>query len=959
MSASINVFLLVLCLYDLQFIHSSNSVTETNICKNFTENYVNRKKYISLNQLSNTCENESCFGRTRKFEVFFNIKLDPHECYINVVSREDINEYSINSGCWGYAYEYTTTNGTNTTNYSQFSKSWNEAVFTIPVSCNKKQTYNFSIYYLPSRLLSKESWTSFSKCEFAILQFLRQNVSEARCFNSTALNEKRKFVEAMCKKHSDNEEMVLADLKNRLTAENCAHEILVMSGKVDPDFICNKTHFIKAYVRQDKYASLTKLSNTCRKINEDKPNCIGPVLNFKILFDSKLYPDQCYINVTSHEDISEFSVNGCWGYAYEYTTTNGTNTTNYSQFNKTWDEAVFTIPVSCSEKQTYNFSIYYLPTRLLKQLRWSPSESCEYRVLDYLYREASNKRCQPIPDVSERSNFANILCKNFSGNAELAVKKLADCSPTFDPKSICRKSYFKEHYIKPDKYKSLQNLSLTCKEAYYHTCYGSPMNFTFSLITKTNSNCYLLILSTEDIRKDSENIGCWGFAYEYTSNGKKITNYSQFNKKWNEAKFIVPISCMEKKTYTMSVFLLPTRILLREQSWTSPNQCEFQVLQLLRKKIIENGCSNAIDQHTRLQFSGMVCKKHTDVLETLGESLSIQNCELTIRSVSHKKQDYKDIIAGVTSSAVFVMILVICMLRFIKRKRSLESGSYLTEFPLNAEEDTINDAPTVMILNRPGCELLENFLRDFAFILKSYSVNVKMALLEQNELDADGGIATYMQKNISKCDYILIMCTENTNENHVIIKHRPYEFALKIIGGMAFHENDCSRYIPIYLTSYQEAVSILPSFLNASQTFGYRLPDDISKLIQNLTNRDSMLSSTERETKDNFFIRKMMDNRKKMLALEHSNCIQEYCTKGTSRGSVVNLSSIWPSTVQSRWSSTESLDCDGRNAGMELLPSDNTTMLCKYNTMLNGKAMTEEERQERVKLVNGFIDDPV
>lgn len=96
---------------------------------------------------------------------------------------------------------------------------------------------------------------------------------------------------------------------------------------------------------------------------------------------------------------------------------------------------------------------------------------------------------------------------------------------------------------------------------------------------------------------------------------------------------------------------------------------------------------------------------------------------------------------------------------------------------------------------------------------------------------------------------------------------------------MAFHENDCSRYIPLYLTSYQEAVSTLPSFLNASQTFGYRLPDDITKLIQNLTNRNSMSSSAERETKDKFFIRKMMDNRKKMLALEHSNCIQEYCTK--------------------------------------------------------------------------------
>ena len=67
-----------------------------------------------------------------------------------------------------------------------------------------------------------------------------------------------------------------------------------------------------------------------------------------------------------------------------------------------------------------------------------------------------------------------------------------------------------------------------------------------------------------------------------------------------------------------------------------------------------------------------------------------------------------------------------------------------------------------MILNRPGCKLLEIFLRDFAFILKSYGINVKLALLEQNEIDADGGIASYMQRHINSCDYILIMLTEKS-----------------------------------------------------------------------------------------------------------------------------------------------------------------------------------------------------
>lgn len=67
-----------------------------------------------------------------------------------------------------------------------------------------------------------------------------------------------------------------------------------------------------------------------------------------------------------------------------------------------------------------------------------------------------------------------------------------------------------------------------------------------------------------------------------------------------------------------------------------------------------------------------------------------------------------------------------------------------------------------MILNRPGCELLEIFLRDFAFILQSYGIDVKLALLEQNHLDAEGGIASYMQKYVNECDYILIMFSEKT-----------------------------------------------------------------------------------------------------------------------------------------------------------------------------------------------------
>ena len=67
-----------------------------------------------------------------------------------------------------------------------------------------------------------------------------------------------------------------------------------------------------------------------------------------------------------------------------------------------------------------------------------------------------------------------------------------------------------------------------------------------------------------------------------------------------------------------------------------------------------------------------------------------------------------------------------------------------------------------MIISKPGCEILEQFLRDLAYLLISYGIEVKLSLLEQNNIDAEGGIATYLQRNIEDCDYILIMFTGNS-----------------------------------------------------------------------------------------------------------------------------------------------------------------------------------------------------
>ena len=67
-----------------------------------------------------------------------------------------------------------------------------------------------------------------------------------------------------------------------------------------------------------------------------------------------------------------------------------------------------------------------------------------------------------------------------------------------------------------------------------------------------------------------------------------------------------------------------------------------------------------------------------------------------------------------------------------------------------------------MILYRSGCDHLEIFLRDLAYLLTSHGIVVKAPFLEQSQIDYHGGIASYLQRGIESSDYILIMLTENT-----------------------------------------------------------------------------------------------------------------------------------------------------------------------------------------------------
>lgn len=70
---------------------------------------------------------------------------------------------------------------------------------------------------------------------------------------------------------------------------------------------------------------------------------------------------------------------------------------------------------------------------------------------------------------------------------------------------------------------------------------------------------------------------------------------------------------------------------------------------------------------------------------------------------------------------------------------------------------------SVMIIHRPGCEILDELVHELRAILMSYGITVKGTLVDQNILDAEGGIASYLQRNIKDCDHVLVLLTQKGN----------------------------------------------------------------------------------------------------------------------------------------------------------------------------------------------------
>lgn len=109
--------------------------------------------------------------------------------------------------------------------------------------------------------------------------------------------------------------------------------------------------------------------------------------------------------------------------------------------------------------------------------------------------------------------------------------------------------------------------------------------------------------------------------------------------------------------------------------------------------------------------------------------------------------------------------------------------------------------------------------------------------------------------------------------------HRPFDFAIAMMQGLAVHNNSYSKYIPLYLTTYYEAVKYFPPFLNANTSYGYQLPQESIRLVARMLGTSSLKQSKEREIKDKQFLGRMKELTKAYHQTRHSNCINSNCKK--------------------------------------------------------------------------------
>eukprot|EP00111_Clytia_hemisphaerica_P000622 TCONS_00001786-protein len=359
--------------------------------------------------------------------------------------------------------------------------------------------------------------------------------------------------------------------------------------------------------------------------------------------------------------------------------------------------------------------------------------------------------------------------------------------------------------------------------------------------------------------------------------------------------------------YQISIVPLPSGEIYQEL-FIAPTICELEAIyDILEKAGPEiQECSAKLSYKRILKEARVFCGNNTIPKEhrrsKIRNELHItEQCTI----VYDEDYDMKDnkinvLMVYLIVAILFVIVMLGGCIWFLKRKKST-SDQQQKLFGKGLQDHQISEKGiiSVMVVHRPGCEYLDNLVQQFSSMLKSYGVNVHVTF-EVDDLSAEGGIASYLQRYMQICDYVIMFVTDNHKDKNILLKHRPYEFGLRILEGMALHEttNHQAQFIPVYIIKYRKAVQMFPTFLIQSNAgYGFQLPKQANDLIRRL--RQTKTKSKDQSIKDGLFITEMGDLSKQFLMQQHSDCNSEHCHKGMRHTSTANLSSVWATTVHS------------------------------------------------------------
>lgn len=458
---------------------------------------------------------------------------------------------------------------------------------------------------------------------------------------------------------------------------------------------------------------------------------------------------------------------------------------------------------------------------------------------------------------------------------------------------ICNKSDFVRKYVRNDLIPSRFMLNATKTICNLTGCGNSAYPFIAFGLPNIN-----VISTGANFMDESEN--CWGYIFKLSLNGtvvlQKYVNFLQRDGSYYTV--VVPYNLSTRFEATLTS--LPNVAIIKRYLTGAKSVCGLKVAKKASTLYWRTSARcQAYSENLVQVIADQFCQHYNENDDyAFNRTISVKRCTLVFKDMekysSKNKYSSRKIIAPITLSVSIIFLVAVLIIWKVNRTKSESKKLQSQQRQEKRPHLKPGQKPKIMIIHRPGCDLLDAFVRDLAYVLKSFDIDATCALLEQSSIDAQGGIASYTQKYIDSSDYIFILLTEGSR-GAALYKQKPFEYSLRMLGGLAFSTDHASRYIPLYLNSYKKTLHLLPPFLFASANCGYEIPAELESLIAHIRQK-KIVADAETELKMKFFSKKMRSQAKKILKPVHAECFAAKCALGVIDD---DKSELWASETRS------------------------------------------------------------